>query len=93
MNQNSGLLDPDDLRLSTLLQEMRNEGWATPNYRPFAQAACDGRFPATQRNGRWFGNRKHKLQIAAAMGMQRRPAPEASVISAGRRAPALQPFV
>ena len=82
------MLDHDDLRLSTLLLEMRHDGWETPNYRPFAQAACDGRFPATKHNGLWYGNRKNKDKIARAMGMKRHQA--RSPISK-RRAAALPP--
>jgi hypothetical protein len=66
----------DDIRLSALLLELREDDWETPTYRQFQQAACDGKFPATQRNGLWYGNRKNKRAIAAAMGMKRRRASE-----------------
>jgi hypothetical protein len=76
----------DDVRLSTLLMELREDGWATPTYRQFQQAACDGRFPAIQRNGLWYGSRKNKRAIAAALRMERRPdarpARKAEVIAA-----------
>ena len=91
MTQNPDLLDPDDVRLSLLLLEMRNEGFDTPRYRPFTEAACDGRFPAKQHNGRWFANRKDKGKIAAAMRMELRHNPKASGNSAKRRAAASQP--
>jgi hypothetical protein len=70
------MLDAEDVRLSALLQELREDGWETPPYRPFQQAACDGRYPATLHNGLWYGNRKNKRQIAAVMRMRRRRASE-----------------
>jgi hypothetical protein len=78
--------DPNEIRLSTLLLELRDDGLATPTYRQFAQAACDGQFPATQRNGLWYANRRDKRAIAAAMGMTRattaRPARKAADLAA-----------
>ena len=66
------MLDGDDIRLSQLLQELREEGLETPPYRQFQQAACDGKYAATLHNGLWYANRKNKRQIAAAMRMKRR---------------------
>lgn len=70
------MLDDDDIRLPALLQELRDDGLETPNYRQFQEAARDGRFPATLCNGLWYGNRKNKRAIAAAMRMKRRRASE-----------------
>ena len=69
--------DDDDLRLSELLQELREDGWETPPYRQFQQAALDGRFPATQHNTLWYGSRKNKREIAAALRLKRRRSPGA----------------
>jgi hypothetical protein len=68
------MLDVDDIRLSALLQEFREDGLETTTYRQFQQAACDGKFAATLHNGLWYANRKNKRQIAAAMRMKRRAA-------------------
>lgn len=66
--------DTDEIRLSALLQELREDDYEAPGYRAFQEAARDGRFPATLRNGLWYGNRKNKRAIAAAMRMKRRRA-------------------
>jgi hypothetical protein len=72
------MADSDVVRLSLLLQELRNEGFAAPTYRAFFEAARDGLIPATQAdNGLWYARRKDKHAIVAALGkMRRRGAPE-----------------
>ena len=67
------MLDDDEIRLPALLAELRDEGYETPGYRSFQEAARDGRFSATLRNGLWYGNRKNKHPIALAMRMKRLP--------------------
>ena len=64
--------DDDDIRLSALLAELREDGWETPPYRQFQQAAGDGKFAATLHNGLWYGNRRDKPAIAVALRMKRR---------------------
>ena len=65
------MTDTDDVRLSQLLQELREDGYEAPVYRVFQEAARDGRFLATQRRGLWYASLANKHAIAAAMGMTR----------------------
>jgi hypothetical protein len=69
--------ETDDLRLSAILQELREEyEGPTPSYREFWEAARDGVFPAHLRNGWWHARRKDKKAIATALGLKRRRASE-----------------
>jgi hypothetical protein len=69
-------MDHDEVRLTQLPQQLRDEGYKPPAYRTLRESALDGAFEAHQINGLWYYNPARSTEIATALRLKKRGAPQ-----------------